>query len=87
MLRFVANLSNFSKNRQKRKALRNCGLKYQNLEPKQLLASIAFNPSNGIVTLTGDATADTATVSELFSGSVTFTLTGATPLTLSLIHI
>ena len=71
MLRFVADLTQsfFSNQNQpnRRKTKATVSHQYENLEARQLLASISFDASNGFLTLSGDNTADTASVVEIAS--------------------
>ena len=69
MLRFVADLTQsfFSHQDQpaRRKTIATASHQYENLEARQLLASISFDPSNGVLALIGDNTADVASVSQI----------------------
>ena len=69
MLRFVANLTQslFCNQDQptRRKTKAGVSHQYQSLEARQLLASISFNEANGFLTLSGDNTADVASVTEV----------------------
>ena len=75
MLRFVADLTQsfFSNQDQptRRKTKATASIQYQDLEARQMLASISFDASNGFLTLSGDNTADFGTVTELVSDNGT----------------
>jgi Ca2+-binding RTX toxin-like protein len=78
MLRFVADLTkSLLKNSYKPARRKSAESKssYENLEARQLLASISFNAANGFVTLTGDAADETGTATQVGANYV-FTLTG-----------
>ena len=71
MLRFVADLTQSFFVKQDRPTRRiskaTVSHQYQNLESRQLLASISFNASNGFLSLAGDDTADVGSVVQIIS--------------------
>ena len=77
MLRFVADLTQSLFCRQdqpnRRKTKATVSHQYQNLEARQLLATISFNASNGILALAGDDTADVGSVTQIVDDTGTST--------------
>lgn len=66
MLRFVSQVSQIlseKPSRSGRKTRCSLSLEYQNLEPRNLLASISFDPGTGIVSMVGDGANDVGVVS------------------------
>ena len=90
MLRFVANVSQMllSSERKFRNSSKSRGYVYENLEVRNLLASITFDPSTGVVLLSGGDGVDVATIQQVSPTEVAFSLdTAGVPQFLSLIHI